>query len=148
MNGFGTEFTAPTILGPRSEAGAVRSWTNNNRSPCVSSAGRFKIEAKATNTQTQKAKAYDNLAKRALPVMSSCVLESSQSSAGLRSWQIWRKTVSPQICCPKSQIVATEPTLKNSHYTAHRAVVRSVSSTLFYILLYSALLCFSLLYFA
>ena len=35
---------------------------------------------------------------------------------------------------------------KNGHYTAHRAVVRSVSSTLFYTLLYSALLCFTLLY--
>ena len=45
--------------------------------------------------------------------MSSWVLESSQSSACLRSWQIWRKTVSPQICCPKSQIVATEPTPNN-----------------------------------
>ena len=36
--------------------------------------------------------------------------------------------------------------IKNGHYTAHRAVVRSVSSTLFYTLLYSALLCFTLLY--
>ena len=93
-------FSAPGL-----RQGAVRSWTNNNRSPWVSSAGRFKIEAKATNTQKQKSNAHDNLAKRSLPVMSSCVLESSQSSAGLRSWQILRKTVSPRFAAQRAKLL-------------------------------------------